>query len=228
MKYFAAILFLLISIHLSAQTNEYLILEGKIDKHPVTMELTYNDSPKEVGYNYSGFYYYHSQEIPIDISQIKTSEKDSLNLISWNSYNEEETFKGIFKDGIYKGIWKKNDKKLSFELKRITPKNRTEMVHFKAKRIVPLETDLTTDTISGSYEIDFYMPKDLKLQRELVSQIDSTYQDFQTYSQRTLDAFEKDYKSETKGMLENAEEIYLSMYSYDFTENFSPVLETEN
>src|SRR5690606_24774209 len=175
MKYFASFLFLLISIHLSAQTNEYLILEGKIDKYPITMELNYDNSSTKTDYDYSGFYYYHSQEIPIEVSQIKTSKQDSLNFISWNSNNENETFKGIFKNGIYKGIWNKDGKNLSFELKKITPKNRTEMVHYKAERIVPLETDSTKDSIAGSYEIDFYLPEDLKLQRELAGQIDSTY-----------------------------------------------------
>lgn len=212
---------------ISAQIASYSILQGEIDKYPVTMELIYDSNPREQGYHYNASYYYHSQEIPIDLYQVKAKNSDSLILVSWYSNNDKETFKGIFQNNVYKGIWESGERNLPFELKKVSLKNYTEIVHFEAERIVPIVTDRTNDSIAGSYKYNFYLPKDMKLQQELVQQVDSTYHDFQTYSKEMLDLFEEDYQSEISESLKGEGEIYPSMYSYQFIEYFSPMMNTE-
>ncbi|SMC74869.1 DUF3298 and DUF4163 domain-containing protein [Moheibacter sediminis] len=213
---------LILSIHSFAQKDDYLILEGKIGEFPVSMELTIGKWPEQEEKFYNGNYYYHSQEIPIDLYQAD-SIKGELNLTNWEDENAQEFFKGKFTNGIYKGIWTKGNKSIPFELKKVSAKYHTEIVHFQNSKVVPVGSN------AGTYEYDWYLPKDLKIQRELVWKIDSTYTDFHSYTKNSLASFEEDYTNEIKEYQKDSDDDSHSfMMNYAFHEGFSPVVNSKN
>lgn len=211
---------LILSINSFAQNSDYLILEGKIGEFPVSMELTIGKWPEQEEKFYNGFYYYHSQEIPIDLYQ-SDSISGELNLTNWDDNSKQEFFRGKFENGIYKGTWAKGNKLLSFELKQVSGKDYTEIVHFQNSKVVPVGDN------AGTYEYDWYLPKDIELQRELVWGIDSTYTDFQSYTKLNLDTFEEDYTNEVKEFLKEDDGSH-SFMNYAFHEGFSPVVNSKN
>lgn len=217
----SALFCLILSIHSFAQTDEYLILEGKIGEFPANMELNISKWPEQTEKFYNGNYYYHSQEIPIDLYQ-SDSIKGELNLTNWDDENNQEFFKGKFANGVYKGTWTKGNKSLPFEFKQASGKDYTEIIHLQKSKVVPVKN------LAGTYEYDWYVPKDLKLQRELVQKIDSSYDDFKNYTKRNLDAFEKNYTEEAKEFLDLGEDDHSFMMNYSFHEGFSPVMNTKN
>lgn len=217
----ATIFCVILSANSFAQNNDYLILEGKVGEFPISMELTIGKWPEQEEKFYNGHYYYHSQEIPIDLYQAD-SIKDELNLTNWDGENKQEFFRGKFENGVYKGTWTKGQKLLSFELKQVSGKEYTEIVHFQNSKVVPVGDN------AGTYEYDWYLPKDLKLQRELVWNIDSTYTDFQRYTQLNLDTFEEDYTNEVKEYQKEGDDSHSFMMNYSFHEGFSPVLNSKN
>lgn len=224
MKFVLPVL-LVLSVSLFGQDEIYFHLEGKIGDFPITMELTRDGIQKD---SYSGSYYYHSQEIPISLTQSSAGSKDSLILYSWSNSGSDEIFKGIYRNDVYTGIWKNDTKKLSFDLKKSTRTTYTPIVHYKSEKFVPIDTKKTTDSIYGQYFYNYYLPKDMKLQVELMRKIDSSYQDFKSYSEKNLNQFAEQYTSEIKDMLNDTDEIYPSMYKFEYSEFFAPVLNTEN
>lgn len=217
----ATIFCVILSANSFAQNNDYLILEGKVGESPISMELTIGKWPEQEEKFYNGYYYYHSQEIPIDLYQAD-SIKGELNLTNWDGENKQEFFRGKFENGVYKGTWTKGQKFLSFELKQVSGKEYTEIVHFQNSQVVPVGDN------AGTYEYDWYLPKDLKLQRELVWHIDSTYTDFQRYTQLNLDTFEEDYTNEIKEFQKEDDGSHSFMMNYVFNEWFSPVVNSKN
>lgn len=220
MKLIAALLFLFSSLFLSAQTEDYLILEGKIGKYPVTMELLKQGEFSSEQGAYFGSYYYHSQEIPIELYQ-------SAPQLAFSTYDDGEfieTFSGTYANDTFKGTWKKGEKNLPFELKKVPKESYTEILHHNANKEIIIPKEEYSDTVKGSYEIDFYLPKDLKLQRELVQNIDSTYLDFQSFSRKNIENFERDYRAEVEDIWENSSQFYASMYNHQIMESFSPYL----
>lgn len=218
---------LILAFNSFAQNNDYLILEGKVGEFPVSMELTIGKWPEQEQKFYNGHYYYHSQELPIELYQ-SDSIAGELNLTNWDDEDKQEFFKGKFINGIYKGTWRKGNKSLPFELKQVSGKDYTEIVHFQNSKVVPVDSKLTKDKIAGTYEYDWYLPKDLKLQRELVQKIDSSYDDFKNYTERNLKNFEKDYTNEVKEYLKESDDSHSFMMNYVFREEFSPVVNSVN
>lgn len=217
----SAFFFFILFLNSFAQNPDYLILEGKIGEFPVTMELTMGKWPEQTEAFYNGHYYYHSQEIPIELYQ-SDSIKGQLNLTNWQDENNQEFFKGKFENGVYKGNWTKGNKLLTFELKQVSGKDYTEIVHFQNAKTVPVGDN------AGTYEYDWYLPKDLKLQQELVWKIDSTYTDFQNYTKNSLADFEEDYTNEIKEFQKDDDGSHSFMMNYSFHEGFSPVMNSKN
>lgn len=201
-------------------------MEGKIGNYPASMELSIGEWYEPDDKFYSGFYYYHSQELPIEIYQTDTIFTENLTLTSWNDENAQELFQGKLINGIYKGTWTKGNQKLSFEFKQVSEP--TEIIRLQNSIKVPIETDKTNEPIAGTYEYDWYLPKDLKLQRELVGKIDSVYDYFDSYTKRNLENFEKEYRSEISDFLNDVDEVYPSMMNYTFIEGFTPVINSKN
>jgi hypothetical protein len=92
--------------------SRYIIMTGTIDKYPVTFHLYQTNN------NFSGFYYYNSTEVPLEISGDMTN--DHVLKLTHFYYGEEdisnEIFDGIFKDTAYSGLWSYRGKKLNFHI----------------------------------------------------------------------------------------------------------------
>ncbi len=94
----------------SGDVSWYKYLTGTIDLYPVTMSIV------RYGDVVSGFYYYDNYKKPLDI--FGTVKGDSVELNSYNSNKNTESFKGILKGNNYSGIWVKENenKELKFTL----------------------------------------------------------------------------------------------------------------
>jgi len=227
MKYFVTILFLLISIHLSSQTNEYLILEGKIDKYPVVMQLFKTKNPETGGFYYMGNYWYPSQEIPVAVSQEATDDPKTFLVITWEEdESQQEFFSGSFENGTHKGTWTKGNKKLPFELKTVSDARYTKFVYREAERNVKLKTG--EEEIAGNSFYGFYLPRDLAFQKEFMQKIDRDYTDFDNWSRMRLKEFEAEYKNEVQEVMKDSPELPSLALNYEFLEEIYPFLNTEN
>lgn len=227
MKYFATFLFLLISIHLFAQNDEYLILEGKIGKYPVTMDLIKNGEFSLGESAYYGSYYYNSQEIPIELFQSVSEKPENLNLATYmDDENIQEKFSGIFQNGIYRGIWTKGNRSYSFELKLASKGKYIEMVKLENSKRVPFQSDNSTEKIEGFFEYSFLVPKEEKLQKELIQKVYESYQDFDSYTTQSLNELATSYKKDIENQLRDFGELRPS-FNYQLNEFFTPYLNTE-
>ncbi len=227
MKHFAAFIFLLISIHISAQTHEYLILEGKIDKYPALMQLFKTKNPETGGFYYMGNYWYPSQEIPVAVSQEAADDPKTLLMLTWNEdENQQEFFSGTLEKGTYKGTWTKGNKKLPFELKTVSDARYTTLVYRDAERKVKLKTG--DEEIAGNSFYGFYLPRDLAFQKEFMQKIDPEYTDFDSWSSMRLKEFETDYKNEVQQMMKDTPELPSFALNYEFMEEIYPFLNAEN
>lgn len=225
MKYFATILLLLISNHLSAQTNEYLLLEGKIDKYPVVMQLFKTKNTETGGFYYTGNYWYASQEFPVAVSQEAAEDPHTLLMLTWDEdESQQEFFSGTFSGGVYKGKWTKGDKEFPFELQKTSAGN--GIVYYEAKRKASLKAG--DEEIAGNSSYYFYLPKDLNLQKEFMLKIDPQYSDFDSWSKMRLKEFETEYKNEVQEVMKDSPELPSFALNYEFLEDIYPFLNTEN
>ncbi|MDD3459413.1 MAG: RsiV family protein [Weeksellaceae bacterium] len=226
MKWMTTFLLLFVSTLLAAQNGDYVILEGKIDKFKVTMELIQigEFAPGEPSYVDS--YYYNSQEIPLEVFQTVSDNAKDLALSTYvDEENIQETFIGNFQNGVYKGIWKKGNKSLPFELK-IAPKGKyTEMVKLENSRRVPIDSGDSNEEIEGYFEYSFLVPKEEKLQRELAVKVYESYADFETFTRQSLDELEETYKNDIQNQWKEFGELRAS-FNHQLNESFSPFLNT--
>lgn len=211
-----------------SQLPDYRILEGKIDNYPVAMQLYEATNPDTGDSYYMGNYWYKTREIPIILSQQTSEDPQTLLMVNWEDGNKQELFSGTYTNGTYKGFWKKGSEKLPFELKVTQKEKYTDFQHYRAERVVPIKSGNPQDTIAGTYTYDYYLPSDLKLQKELVRQSEEDYEDFDSYVQMKLDEFETGYKSEIGEMLKESYDMPAFMYNYVYNDSFSPYLNTEN
>src|SRR5687768_4763570 len=98
----------------------YKMIEGAIDKYPITMHL------HKAGHNYCGYYYYNSQQKPIYFNGEDTSSRNKINLVAFSSSETTETFSFAINNNQLSGSWKKDEKNpdLSFtgnELAAVVP-----------------------------------------------------------------------------------------------------------
>lgn len=209
-----------------SQSPDYLVLEGKIDKFPVTMELVQIGEFAPGEPSYVGFYYYNSQEIPLEVFQAVSDNAKDLALSTYvDEENTQETFIGNFQNGVYKGIWKKGNKSLPFELK-IAPKGKyTEMVKLENSRRVPIDSGDSNEEIEGYFEYSFLVPKEEKLQRELAVKVYESYSDFETFTRQSLDDLEETYKNDIQNQWKEFGELRAS-FNHQLNESFSPFLNT--
>lgn len=213
-----------------SQESSYIILEGKIGEFPVVLNMYQEDwveetdGPKET--RWTGNYFYTSQELPIGIGETQKNGKE-LELRTWDfeEESENEIFKGILENGRFKGTWTKQNKSLPFDLKVAPPNKYTEFAHYKAERIVPAPFKNTEYPIQGSFHFDFFLPKDPKMQQELVRLMYENYTDFNSFSKTELDFMEKSYLANLEEYKDEDIRMNLSNEALNY---FSPVLNTEN
>lgn len=219
----------LVSISTFSQNQDYLLLEGKIDKFPIQMILT--SSIDEQGSKfYTGYYSYNSQRIPISIYQEET-HGNSLKMIYGGDENEQEIFDGILKNGHYKGKWTKGKTVFNFELKESLLENRIEIIHLTQNKEVPMDLP-NGEKVQGIFSYNWFLPNDLKLQRELIRFTQPTYTDFKTFTDQSLENFESEYVYEINDFLKNFTDEELKTMShaslnYVYMENFTPILDSE-
>lgn len=100
------------------------ILEGKIDKKPITMFLTLGEEIEDKFgdyYYYGSYYCYNESKIPLSIQAQPKGDKVISRVYKNDDYrNILETFTGDFdkKNGTYKGVWEGGGKKYNFSLSR--------------------------------------------------------------------------------------------------------------
>lgn len=231
MKNFLLYLFTFcLSLPSFSQSKDYYLLNGTIDKYPINMILsmmTDDDNSK----SFHAYYSYESQDIPIFLYQEKM-KGDNLKMIHGGDENTQEIFNGTFQNGTYKGTWVKGKKNLKFELKESSSANSTEIIHLTNKKIVPIKLKSGTE-IQGTYTYDWYLPKDLNFQKELLKMIDPSYADFQSYTNKALAIFEYEYKDEIQENLKSFSEEELKTFSpmswnYTYYEYFQPLLDNKN
>lgn len=212
------------------QDQKYFNLEGKIDNLPISMSFMSTEDYNGIS-TYNGHYYYHSQEIPIFI-YLDEKEGNNLTMVHGGDDDSSERFKGTFEKGVYKGTWTKGTKSLPFELKETPKTNYTEMVYLTNKKVVPVKLKSGAE-VEGTSTYDWYLPQDLKLQKELVKMVYPTYTDFQTYTKESLDEFEQEYKEEINEYLQNFTEEELKDFSpmtwnHTYNEYFEPLINNSN
>ncbi len=223
---FAVFLFVFSWIQTSAQTDDYYILEGKIDKYPITLEIYKSNFPEEQTKSYVGNYYYHSQEIPITIYQDNTKNSGEFILNTWDDDDKKETFSGTFSNGTYKGTWTKGKQKLAFELETFTDTRSIGIIHREADRKVQLKTGENETAATSTYH--FYLPKDTKLQKEFMQKVDKDYTDFESWTKMRFADFESGYRKDVQEMMKNSPEIPSFAMNYEFIETVYPYLNSEN
>lgn len=214
-----------------AQEKQYILLEGTLGKYPIVMSLHQEEWQFEIDEPnikiWAGDYYYKSQERPISIGE---SDRIGNEIIfnSWEFEKEEdiETFRGIFEKGQYKGTWHKGNQTLPFELNESKSHDFTEIQRFQAERIVPTGMISHDYPIEGKFSIDFYLPKDAQLQKELVEKIFPDYSNFEEFSKFQLDSMENDYKGILAEFKEDQD--ILHFMNYETMHNFTPYLNTQN
>jgi hypothetical protein len=97
-------------------TNSWFrIFKGNIDKYPVTLHI------HKAGNDYRGFYYYDSQQRPIDIFGNDTAYNGSIGLIAYTSKEDNELFRFIINNDSVNGTWKKtaDSQPLNFTAKAV-------------------------------------------------------------------------------------------------------------
>src|SRR5688572_4938654 len=95
----------------------YKMIEGAIDKYPITMHL------HKAGHNYYGYYYYNSQQKPIYFNGEDTSFGNNINLAAFSSNESAENFSFISNKNKVSGKWKKDEKspELTFIGNEVSP-----------------------------------------------------------------------------------------------------------
>jgi hypothetical protein len=111
------VLILASSIHAQERTElkpRYIAMTGTIGKYPVTVHLVC------VNNIFSGWYYYHSTEHPMQIAGKLMNDSANLNLYHYeNDETKQENWDGIYTDTVFSGIWSLREKKLPFRLTSI-------------------------------------------------------------------------------------------------------------
>lgn len=214
-----------------AQEKSYIILEGTVGKYPIVMNLHQEDwhidSDETKTRVWVGDYYYKTQEKPIALGESdRNGNQITLNTWEFEKEEEIETFKGVLENGKFKGTWQKGKKKLDFDLKESNSSDYTPIVHYQAERKVSSGFKNTDYPIEGKFSLDFYLPKDAKLQKELVEQLFSTYTNFDQFSKFQLDSLESDYKEILKEY-ENEDEM-VHFLNFETMHFFAPYLNTKN
>lgn len=212
------------------QGQKYFNLEGKIDNLPISMSIMSTED-YDGNSTYKGYYYYHSQEIPIFI-YLDETEGNHVTMVHGGDEKSTEKFKGTLKNGVFKGTWTKGTKNLPFELKETPKTNYTEMVYLTNKKVVPVKLKSGVE-VEGISTYEWYVPQDLNLQNELVKMIYPTYTDFQTYTQDALNEFEQEYKEEINDYVKNLTEEELKDFSpmtwnHTYNEYFEPLINNSN
>ncbi|MGB6092549.1 MAG: DUF3298 domain-containing protein [Moheibacter sp.] len=212
-----------------SQASKYYVMDGTVDKYPIRMELTVETNLEEGNSEiiYSGVYYYKSQQIPIEISQssLKGSQLELTTFVKYDSEEEPEVFKGKFDRGNYKGEWQKGKRTLSFELKPADPSTYTAFGLNKSKRIVHAATLKDGSRIEGTYEFEYFLPNDKNFKKEMFHQIISTdYDDFVSYANSELDVFEKEYKEEIQGFIDEGlgDDPMTATWNYEYFSKLTP------
>lgn len=224
MKYLSLII-VLISNTIFAQKN--FVLEGKIGNIPATM-LLFQGKNVENELNFTGTYYYHSQEIPIEFYEVSPQNNNQLELTAWIPSEEfEETFTGTFDEKTYKGNWIKGDKKLTFEFKVINSSNYIQFQHHEFEKVVPISSKKIKDPVQGVYRLDWFLPTDKNLENAIGKRFLEKFTSFEDYKNRTFSNFEKEYKEEITTFLgETDMEVYSALLNYEFSEYIFPLIET--
>lgn len=210
------------------QEADYYVLEGKVGKYPVTMNLYrdawINDSDQIY---YTGYYYYHSQEIPIGLYESNRIGK-KLELTSWNDVNNQsEIFNGTFEKGKFKGTWTHGKSVLEFDLIPAPSSSFTELEYYENNRIVPIKTKNPKDTIEGEFGFSFFLPKNEKLRNELMNLIYDTRDDINTFTHAKLNEIEKEYKEEIQSYLNDGMEP-AGHWNHSSFESLSPLINNQN
>jgi hypothetical protein len=212
------------------QENSYFVWEGKVGEYPIVMSLHLEDWEYDIenldAQVWMGNYFYKSQEIPIFINQTN-DQSGQLELKTWaEEESEVEVFKGTMNKDTFKGTWTKKNKTLPFELTKAPANKYTELQRFTAERIVPAPFKKPENQVEGSFKYDLYLPKDAKMQKELMVKFFEEYDDFHSFSKKNLDFLEAEYKEILKEYKE--EDDFVASLAFEDFSSISPILNTEN
>lgn len=217
----------LLSISIYSQNKNYLYLKGEIEKYPITIILYLNKEFDSETPKFHGYYYYDSKQIPIELFENNTEDSFNLILSSYNTDDEkQETFFGNLKNGIYKGVWKKDKTSLPFKL--ILPENNSfiEMIQLENQRKVPIITSKNDKSVEGLFEYKFTVPKNTDLQKDFLSKVYKNYSDFNSFTNQSLDKMATSYTEEITSYYKEYGEIRPS-FSYQFGQFITPYLDSE-
>lgn len=202
-----------------AQSPDYFVMDGTIGKTPIRMELNTASSFKENGEKaYSGIYYYKSQGIPIEIVQNSLSG-NYLELVFFPASDETGElgiFKGRLEKGSYKGQWENGNTVLQFDLKPVVPSAYTHFKLYQSRKVIPalnLSDSLQEET---SIELRYMLPEDWDFQKELMKKVTKSFSDFDKFSEKTINSFEKQYNKDVKNVLKNGfygQSLFYNNYS---------------
>jgi Deacetylase PdaC/Protein of unknown function (DUF3298) len=90
--------------------TRYRVMNGVIDKYPVTFHLYRNNN------EISGHYYYDNTCLPISLSGILGKDKFLKLTHSADNENDNESLDGVFTDSVYSGTWTYKGKMLNFRV----------------------------------------------------------------------------------------------------------------
>lgn len=108
LRFLTLILFLFAVNKGNAQLSWYKQYSGTLDKYPITLHLY------KIKNDYQGYYYYNSQEEPIELGG--QLSRGRLKLAIYTPSDEVESFEGVLTDKAFNGTWTNTKKRLNFKL----------------------------------------------------------------------------------------------------------------
>ncbi len=126
MKKIVLLLLFVFAVNTSQSGDKYWFktLTGSINLYPVTMNLV------KYGDELRGYYYYDKYKKPMVV--YGNFSGDSLLMGAYYGYEDSETFKGIFSENTYKGVWTSKDGTLTQDFRLVENKSSSagfEYVH---------------------------------------------------------------------------------------------------
>lgn len=192
MKRILLIAALFITANAFTQINSYTLLDGSINKYPVTMHL------HQYGHIFLGYYYYNSTQQPIYFTGEDTSRQGEV-FLTTNGTSETENFILSFSNKAAKGTWQQGDNNNTFNVDLMETQLPLQFT-FEYREGEKLLRNSMKDSPAATFEASSVWPKgnsptDVFIQTEIRKMFDdsSSNKNIDGILEKNENAFFKDY-----------------------------------